>query len=297
MTVGAPNTSGPRDSVDRLLASWAAAQPELDLSPVAVIARLGRLRQIIDAELQATFAEYGLGASDFAALATLRRLDRPEGVSQRQLMRELHLSSGTVSLRVDRLNERGLVTRLTNPSDNRNSLVALTDDGHGLFDRVLPAHLATENRLLAALDRDQREQLVTVLRQLLISFEGWTSDDTFPRLGITLAPAHTTLEIRRNVGLPEIVGLLVRAVEPGSRAERAGLKTGDVLVNAARRPLRSATALYAAISQCTHSGTLTLTAIRGIDSEHRIRVDLRRQPGDGPPPGRTLSPHEATHTV
>ena len=31
----------PRDSVDALLASWAAARPDLDFSPVAVVARLG----------------------------------------------------------------------------------------------------------------------------------------------------------------------------------------------------------------------------------------------------------------
>ena len=106
----------PRDSVDRLLAGWARARPDLDLSPVAVIARLERLRRIIDSELEATFAEHGLNGPDFAALVTLRRLDEPGGVSQRRLMRELNLTSGTVSVRVERLAERGLVTRTRRPA-------------------------------------------------------------------------------------------------------------------------------------------------------------------------------------
>ena len=47
-----------------------------------------------------TFAEHGLNGADFGALVTLRRIDQPGGISQRQLMRELNLSSGTVSVRV-----------------------------------------------------------------------------------------------------------------------------------------------------------------------------------------------------
>jgi DNA-binding MarR family transcriptional regulator len=166
-----PATEGPRDSVDRLLSSWARAAPELDLSPVAVIARIGRLARIATQALEATYAEHGLNGPDFAALVTLRRLARPEGASQRQLMRELDLSSGTVSVRVERLVERGLVTRTTDPSDRRNSLVKLTEVGQALFDRVTPAHVATENRLLAALSTEQRDHLAGVLRTLLESLE------------------------------------------------------------------------------------------------------------------------------
>ena len=37
------------DSVDALLASWRAARPDVDFSPVAVVSRLGRVRGHIDA--------------------------------------------------------------------------------------------------------------------------------------------------------------------------------------------------------------------------------------------------------
>jgi DNA-binding MarR family transcriptional regulator len=283
--------------VDRLLASWAAARPDLALSPVAVIARLDRLRRIIDSELEAMFAEHGLNGADFAALVTLRRLDQPGGVSQRRLMRELNLSSGTVSVRVERLAERGLVTRSPDTNDRRHSLVALTDAGRTLFERVVPAHIATENRLLAALNTEQREQLAALLRQLLISYEGCTTDETFPHLGLTLAPAHATVEIRRSVGLPEIVGLLVRAVESGSRADQAGLRTGDVLVDADGRQVRSVTTLYAAINHCRDSGSLRLSAVRGTGARYEAVLDLRPGPADERAPGRTVAGGEATFLV
>ncbi len=289
---------GPRDSVDRLLASWARAQPGLDLSPVAVIARLDRLRRIIDSELQATFAEHGLNGPDFAALVTLRRLDEPGGVSQRRLMRELGLTSGTVSVRVERLAGRGLVTSREDPQDRRNTLAALTPAGHALFDRVTPAHIATENRLLAALSAEQFGELVALLRQLLVSFEGSAGDEDVPHLGLSLAPAHQAIQIRRAVGLPEVIGLLVRGVEPGSRAEEAGITTGDVLVRAGPAPVRSVTALYSAINAGRASGSLTVSAVRGVDTEIDAVLDLRPRPGHAARPGHGApAAGAATHTV
>ncbi len=268
------------------------------LSPIAVIARLARLRRIADAELEATFAEHGLNGADFGALVTLRRIDQPGGISQRQLMRELNLSSGTVSVRVERLSDRGLVTRTTDPTDRRNTLITLTDAGRTLFEEVTPAHIATENRLLAALTSDQRDQLTELLRILLLSHEGSTSTGTFPHLGLTLAPAHLTLEIRRSVGLPDIVGLLVRGVEPGSRADAAGIKTGDVLVRAAYRELRSISTLYAAARDAQETQTLTIKAIRSANTKITAQLDLHPRPTDQPAPGRTSTPPSTTtHTL
>lgn len=282
---------GPSDSVDRLLSSWGKARPDLDLSPVAVIARLARLRRMIDAELETTFAEHGLNGAEFTTLVTLRRLDQPEGVSQRQLMRELNLSSGTVSTHVERLAQRGLVTRTVDPTDRRNSLVALTPQGLALFERVTPAHIATENRLLAGIDPAQRDQLVDLLRTLLVSLEGTSPEPTFPRLGLTLAPAHITMSTRRAVGLPETLGLLVRAIEPESRAEQSGIATGDVLTRADQHDLRSIASLYAAVNDATRTGSLTLHAIRGEHTPIKVTLDLKPRADDEPTPGNTAPPH------
>jgi DNA-binding MarR family transcriptional regulator len=249
-------------------------------------------------ELETTFAEHGLNSADFEALVTLRRLDQPGGVSQPQLMRELHLTSGTVSVRAERLSDQGLVTRSPDRRDRRNSLVRLTDKGRALFDRIAPAHLRTEHRLLAALSPQQREQLVTLLRQLLVSFEGSAGDDQLPRLGLTLTPAHVTVAMRRTVGLPEVVGLLVRHVEDGSRAQRARIQVGDVLVRAAGHELRSVASLYAALQERAGLGEATITIVRGIDTKLQAAVDLRPGDADEPaPPQATAADHAGTHRV
>ena len=237
-------------------------RPDIDLSPVAVVARLGRLRRIFEAELETVYAEHGLTGPDFGALVTLRRLGGD--VPQAALARELGLTAGTVSVRVDRLVARGLAER-------RASGVSLTEAGAELFERVTPAHVAAEEQLLAALDAGEREQLAALLRRLLVSFEGSSAAGDLPRLGAVLSPAHVTIAMRRAVGLPPVAGLLVREVEPGGPAATAGLRTGDVL------EVRSIAELHAAM----RAGRLEVSVIRGV--EH-LRVTVPLAAGEAPPP-------------
>ncbi|GGP44020.1 MarR family winged helix-turn-helix transcriptional regulator [Streptomyces melanogenes] len=157
------------DHVDLLLAQWGERRPDLDVSPMAVIGRLKRLSRLIEAELRRTFAEHGLDPASFDVLATLRRSAPPHLLTPAELMRSAMVTSGAVSQRLDRLEARGLVTRSPSPSDGRVVEVALTAEGRALVDRALPDHLATEERLLAALGTDRRDALADTLRELLES--------------------------------------------------------------------------------------------------------------------------------
>ena len=262
------------DSVDRLIADWGAARPDLDVTPIGVVTRLARVRAHIDAELEALFAQHGIGGPSFAVLATLARLDQPTGVPQRRLMDELGLTSGTISVRVDRLVEAGLVDRRPDPEDRRNTRVMLSPRGRELVERIIPAHLDNERRMLAALSDSERDTLADLLRRLLVEFEGEEPRGRGPeRLGMTLAPAHVTLAMRRAVGLPAEPGLLVRAVEEGGAAARAGLAEGDVLVAAGGEPLRSLGRLHAAIDAAAAAGRLRLEVVRGVE-RRRVAIAL-----------------------
>src|SRR5690349_14348611 len=97
------------DSVDRILAGWAAQRPDLDFSPVGVVTRISRVRSHLDAGVEALLADYSLTGPDFRVIVALRRDGPPHAMTQARLMAELALTSGTVSVRVDRLVERGIV--------------------------------------------------------------------------------------------------------------------------------------------------------------------------------------------
>jgi serine protease Do len=64
------------------------------------------------------------------------------------------------------------------------------------------------------------------------------------RLGVVVAPPFIGRRLRRSVGLAEVDGLLVRAVEPGGLAERAGVREGDLIVEVGGRPAGDVDALH-----------------------------------------------------
>lgn len=157
------------DHVDRVLAQWAAQRPDLDVSPMAVIGRLSRLSRLVATELHRTFAAHGLDSASFDVLATLRRSDAPHRLTPTELMRSAMVTSGAITQRLDRLEDRGLVVRTPNEADGRGVHVALTEEGRALIDRVLPDHVATEHRVLAALPPARRDDLADTLRAVLES--------------------------------------------------------------------------------------------------------------------------------
>lgn len=93
------------------------------------------------------------------------------------------------------------------------------------------------------------------------------------RLGVAIAPPRVARRLRRAVGLPEREGVLVRGVERGSAADRAGLERGDLIVGAAGNDLGRVEALYEAIDSAGAEGQLELTIVRGAD-ERTVSVSL-----------------------
>lgn len=157
------------DHVDHVLGQWAAERPDLDVSAMAVIGRLSRLSRLISAQLRDTFSTHGLDPASFDVLATLRRSGPLHRLTPAELMRAAMVTSGAITQRLDRLESRGLVERAPSDSDGRGVHVALTGAGLALIDQALPDHVDTENRLLAALSRTQRDDLADALKNLLES--------------------------------------------------------------------------------------------------------------------------------
>jgi serine protease Do len=93
------------------------------------------------------------------------------------------------------------------------------------------------------------------------------------RLGVAIAPPRVARRLRRAVGLPERDGVLVRAVESDSAAERAGLERGDLIVAAGEREIDRVDALYEALDSARQTGSLELTIVRGTD-ERAVTVEF-----------------------
>lgn len=254
------------DSVDRIVDEWHRERPDLPVAPVEVLTRLARVRTRMDDELATVFARYDLSAPDFTVIAALRRAGTPFTLPQSTLMARLGLTSGTVSVRLGRLEGKGVVTRAPSTDDGRGVLVTLTPRGLELFDRVGPEHLANEDVLLSALTGAERDQLAGLLRKLLVGFE---HERSVSPLGFTVEPAHLARRARAAVGLSDRAGLLVRHVEPSGVAAEAGLLAGDLVVAADGRPTLSCVTLAQIVGEA--GAPVTFRVVRGED-EHDVVV-------------------------
>jgi DNA-binding MarR family transcriptional regulator len=155
------------DAVDRITRQWNTVRPDLDVSPMAVVGRVSRLSRLIDRRLAANFARHGLERWMFDVLGTLRRSGEPYELSAGELVRHTMVTTGAITNRVDRLEERGLVERVS-ASDRRKVIIRLTRRGLELVDEVVTTHLTTEREILAALTTRQRTELAALLRTLLL---------------------------------------------------------------------------------------------------------------------------------
>ncbi len=171
---GPANRRGPsidQDHVDRVRAQWRAVRPELDTSPIAIVARIGRAAAYFDQSTNALMSEHGLARSSWDVLASLRRAGAPYEMSPTDLYRALMRTSGAMTNRLHRLERAGLIERAPDPEDGRSLLVRLTAQGRDLVDEISPLHMENERCLLESLSDEQREVLPDILRRLLRQFE------------------------------------------------------------------------------------------------------------------------------
>ena len=155
------------DRVDAILAEWRREHPDTDPSPMGIIGRLHRIADVLAHEIETTLADFDLTRGEFDVLAALRRAGESCRLAPGQLIAQTHVTSGTMTNRVDRLAARGLVTRTTDPKDRRAVLVAITPAGLDLVDAALESLVTVERELLAGLGDDDTARLADDLRSLL----------------------------------------------------------------------------------------------------------------------------------
>ncbi len=160
------------DEVDRILAAWHRETPGLDVSPLRVFSRVSRLARHLDQMRKEAFAAHGLDVWEFDVLAALRRSGTPYELSPGALIHETLSTSGTMTNRIDRLAERGMVERLPDPHDRRGVRVRMTPAGRQVVESALAALVEHERDLLAVLSADQMDDAAALLRSLLTPFEG-----------------------------------------------------------------------------------------------------------------------------
>lgn len=158
-----------RDVVDNILEQWNRERPDLDVSAMGVMGRLSRASGMAHADLRQLMNQFGLEPWEFDVIATLRRARADGPLTAGQLAGMTMVGSAAMTNRIDRLVDRGLVHRETNPANRRQLLLSLTSQGATLVDDVVEHHVDNQHKMLAALDATEIQTFADLLRKFLLS--------------------------------------------------------------------------------------------------------------------------------
>lgn len=157
-----------KDVVDDILDQWSEERPELDTAALGVVIRVMTLYRSFYREATRALEPLGLELWEYDVLAALRRQGKPFALAATGLARETGLSTGAMTNRIDRLEERGYVRRQQDKADRRSVIVKLTADGRRVIDEAIRHRLEAARDSLKMLSAAERRQLADLLRVTLL---------------------------------------------------------------------------------------------------------------------------------
>ena len=125
--------------------------------------KLARAAESVGSTINDHLRHEGLTASQFGVLEALAHLGP---MTAGELGHKILKSSGNMTLVVDNLVKRGLVTRKRRSDDRRCVEISLTAAGAQLLERIWPRHLARVVAAFSVLSAEEQEQLAALCRKL-----------------------------------------------------------------------------------------------------------------------------------
>jgi MarR family 2-MHQ and catechol resistance regulon transcriptional repressor len=124
---------------------------------------LWKAAQAVEAYAKRSIDGSELCGSDFAVLeALLHKGELPVN----EIGRKVLLTSGSITVAVDRLEAKGLVERRASADDRRARIVHLTGEGRKLITRAYAEHATDMERLASELSATERATLIRLLKKI-----------------------------------------------------------------------------------------------------------------------------------
>jgi len=126
--------------------------------------------EVLD-QLAGDFDGAGISQAEYDVLLTVTR--GPQMTARlRDVTRNMLISQPSVSRLVDRMTDRGLLTKCADPDDGRGTLVRATEHGAAAFRRVASVHAASIAERMSTLSDDELTTLHTLTEKLRAACEG-----------------------------------------------------------------------------------------------------------------------------
>ena len=138
--------------------------------PMGLFTRLTRVGLLLDGFQHRALDPFGLRFIDFSVLRVLQLAGAPYRASAGELSEIVLRSTGGMTQILDRLEQLGLVQRVTDPSDRRKVLAELTDEGLDTAQRASASYARERRRILKSLSGAEVEKVDAAIRLLLDVF-------------------------------------------------------------------------------------------------------------------------------
>ncbi|CAN7555733.1 MarR family winged helix-turn-helix transcriptional regulator [Bosea sp. LjRoot90] len=116
---------------------------------------------------------YGLVRPEFVALYAVGLRG---GVAAKNIVSSSGLPKNTLSRAIQKLLQRRLLKRETDPDDLRSYVLALTPAGRAIFDETMPMMEGQQTAMLSALTEAEQKQLCELMDKMVIASSTWPAD-------------------------------------------------------------------------------------------------------------------------
>lgn len=155
--------------------SAADKHPHFDSPAQEVFLHLWRTYDLLKSLEDELFGQHRLSAQQYNALRLLRSA-YPQPMPTLALGRRLISRSPDMTRMLDRLEQRGLITRERRPENRRVVEVSITPAGVALLDQLAEAVAEMHQKQLGHLTRTKQKQLVALLKEARLPLEDATCD-------------------------------------------------------------------------------------------------------------------------
>ena len=137
-----------------------------------VVTALNRLSRRLDVFYREQYEQLGISLADWAVLSTLAIEGRGGTATPSKLADVAGVSPSTMTHRIDRMVERGMVTRGPDPDNRTRMLIELADAGWEIFRRAVMDAEVVEADIVSPLSAAEAGQLAELLEKMLGGLSG-----------------------------------------------------------------------------------------------------------------------------
>lgn len=178
-----PDSTAPPDSAatadDPVIehVRWAVSTwPQIDPEVEGIVTRVEKIQHYFVGAFRASLGDAGLTKEEWKVLMALHESVRSHG----WLCRDLGVSTGAMTNRLDKLERRGLIRRAPDPRDRRGVLLELTEPGGSQLEQYIDAGARRERELLDDLTTAEKRELNRLLSKLLASLRAKSAGTASP---------------------------------------------------------------------------------------------------------------------